>query len=40
VFVREYHDGSVTVHALEAAHIFAYSGSLEAAVAKMTKDLA
>jgi len=40
VFVREHHDGSATVHALEAPHVFAYAGSPKAEVARMTKVLA
>ena len=40
VFVREHHDGNATIHALEAAHIFACSGPPEAAVAGMTRGLA
>lgn len=33
VFVREHHESSATVHALEAPHVFAYGGSPETTVA-------
>lgn len=40
VFVREHHDGSATINALEAPHVFTCAGSPETAVAWTTKSLA